>query len=164
MNLGSEPIFVEVKGRSREIGPNRLLVVRNKLGEPYTVPLNRIARTLLASLREDATKPELVFKSIVNGLNITDIKRAYNSAREDAKMSDLTVHDLRHAFTTWAAECGVPLHVRRSLLGHSPGSMTESYTHATREAEEQAVEAVANYFEHHAVTAKVTANAKRAAA
>ena len=36
----------------------------------------------------------------------------------EAKVVDLHFHDLRHTFTTWLQNLGVPLEVRAALLGH----------------------------------------------
>jgi hypothetical protein len=44
-------------------------------------------------------------------------------------------------------ELGVPQAVRRDILGHSPVTMTDSYTHSSYEARERAVELVAAYGE-----------------
>ena len=57
----------------------------------------------------------------------------------EAKVQGLHFHDLRHSFTTWLQNLGVPLEVRAALLGHrlrSTGSdvlggeaMTNRYSH-----------------------------------
>jgi len=57
----------------------------------------------------------------------------------EAKIQDLHFHDLRHTFTTWLQNLGVPLEVRAALLGHrlrgAPGdslgseAMTARYSH-----------------------------------
>ena len=41
----------------------------------------------------------------------------------------------------------MPEAVRRDILGHSPGTMTASYTHSYLEARERAVELVSGYGE-----------------
>ena len=149
VNLTSFTTFVKVKNRPIAVEPNRLLVVRNKLGPPYTVPLNRVARALLLNLKLDATNTDFVFKSIVTGLKVTDVRRAFKSACRLAQINGLTFHDLRHTFSTWAGVCGVPEHVRGSLLGHASQSITDSYTHSTSEIQRNAVERVADYFDTH---------------
>jgi integrase len=58
---------------------------------------------------------------------------------------DLTFNDLRHTWSTRAAELGVPKPVRRDILGHSSRTMTDSYTHSSCEARERAVELVSSY-------------------
>jgi integrase len=61
------------------------------------------------------------------------------------RIEKLTFHDLRHTWSTRAAESGVAEHVRRDIMGHSSQSMTGDYTHATPEAMEEAMERVAVY-------------------
>jgi integrase len=67
------------------------------------------------------------------------------SACGAARIGNLTFHDLRHTWSSRAAEMGVAKHVRRDILGHSPNSMTGDYTHASPEEMEQAMELVASY-------------------
>ena len=64
-----------------------------------------------------------------------------------AGIDHLTFHDLRHTWSTGAEELGVPEAVRRDILGHSPGTMTASYTHSYAEARERAVKLVSEYGE-----------------
>src|SRR4051812_18400999 len=47
VNFGSASIFIKVKNRTLEVRPDTLLVEKNKMGDPYTVPLNRVALKLL---------------------------------------------------------------------------------------------------------------------
>jgi integrase len=63
----------------------------------------------------------------------------------EAGILNLTFHDLRHTWSTRAAECGVPESVRRDILGHSSPTMTSDYTHTSPEAMEKAMELVADY-------------------
>lgn len=67
------------------------------------------------------------------------------SACQEAGILNLTFHDLRHTWSSRAAEMGVPEHVRRDLLGHRSTSMTGDYTHASPEEMERAMELVADY-------------------
>jgi integrase len=86
-----------------------------------------------------------VFGSVRTGGRITDIKRGWKSACEAARIVDLHFHDLRHGWSSRAADCGVLEHVRRDILGHSAGSMAGDYTHASPEAMEEAMELVARF-------------------
>ena len=61
-----------------------------------------------------------------------------------ASVSDFTLHDLRHNWSSRAAEMGVPEYVRRDILGHSPASVTDGYTHSGPGANERARELVAD--------------------
>jgi hypothetical protein len=67
----------------------------------------------------DATCGTYVFSSPRTGKQITDIKTAWTSALEKAGIDNLTFHDLRHEWSSRAADMNVPEHVRRDILGHS---------------------------------------------
>jgi integrase len=123
--------------------------------------MSRRVQSLFESLRDNATNTEYVFRSIRTGLKITEIKRGFTSACTEAGVHNLTFHDLRHTWSTRAADCGVIHAVRRDILGHSSVTMTDDYTQSTPEARERAMEAVASYgrqnvFQH----GKITAEAK----
>jgi integrase len=49
-------------------------------------------------------------------------------------------HALRHTFSTYNRNSGVPMPVLQSLLGHSSPETTMMYTHTLEEAQRQAVE------------------------
>jgi integrase len=81
----------------------------------------------------------------MTGSHVKDIKHAFRGACEGAGISDLTFHDLRHTWSTRAAECGVNETVRRDILGHSSSTITGDYTHSTPESQLAAMELVGNY-------------------
>jgi integrase len=101
------------------------------------VPMCRKVREMLSDLCDDVTTDRYVFEKLRTGVAILYIKRGYASAVRDAGIDNLTFHDLRHTWSTRAEELGVPEAVRRDILGHSPGTMTASYTHSYFEARER---------------------------
>ena len=46
---------------------------------------------------------------------------------------DLTVHSLRHTFSTRADKFGIGAFAQKALLGHAKLSMTDRYTHLSKE-------------------------------
>ena len=52
-------------------------------------------------------------------------------------------HSLRHTFSTYNGDAGVPVPVLQSLLGHSSPEMTMIYTHPLEDKKRQAVEGLA---------------------
>lgn len=128
-----------------EVRPGWLLIEESKNGRPRVIPMSRRVRERLRRLCEDVTTGEYVFRSIRTGERINDIKKGFVSACGLAGISNFTFHDLRHTWSSRAAEMGVPEHVRRDILGHSPNSMTGDYTHASPEEMERAMELVASY-------------------
>ena len=110
-----------------------------------TIPLITAVSARFSYSCEDATCGKFVFSSPRTGEQITDIKTAWTTALEKAGIDNLTFHDLRHEWSSRAADAGVPEHVRRDILGHSSKSMTGDYTHASPQAMEKAMEVVASY-------------------
>jgi integrase len=145
LNFGSSTVSRVVRGEVWDIYPGWLLIEKSKNGRARLIPMSHRVQTILARLTADVGVGDYVFRSIRNDSRITDIKKAFVSACEDAKIENLTFHDLRHTWSSRAAEMGVPEHVRRDILGHSSKSMTDDYTHASPEEMEQAMELVASY-------------------
>lgn len=146
-DLNFSPVAVNrtVKGEVWEVRPGWLLIEKSKNGRPRVIPMSQRVRKILQTLCEDVTTGEYVFRSIRTGTRINDIKKGFVSACLEAGTDNLTFHDLRHTWSSRAAEMGVPEHVRRDILGHTPKSMTGDYTHASPEEMERAMELVASY-------------------
>lgn len=147
VNLGTVPLTRLVGEEALTVSPGWLIIEKSKNGSPRTIPMSQRVRRILERLITDATCGEFVFRSIRTGMAITEIKRAFVLACRAAEIENFTFHDLRHTWSTRAAEMGVVEHVRRDILGHKPKSMTDDYTHATPEAMEQAMELVAGFCE-----------------
>lgn len=145
VNLGFVPRFIIVEGETWEVAPGWLLIEQSKNGRPRVLPMSGNAHELLRMLCEDEMRGRYVFHNPKTGGHVSDIKTGFTAACRDAGIENLTFHDLRHTWSTRAAECGVPESVRRDILGHSATTMTGSYTHSSPEAMELAMETVAGY-------------------
>lgn len=67
---------------------------------------------------------------------------------KDAGLPHLRFHDLRHTFATTALQNGVDVKTVSSMLGHYDAGFTlRTYTHATRQKQEQAAAAMGNFME-----------------
>jgi integrase len=140
--IASRTCLFKYKGQELkvELKPNHLLV-RNKGGKPYTVPLNLVARATLEARLAEA-KSDYLFFNEQTGNSIKDIKRSFTTACRKAGVENLTFHDLRHAFATRLKEAGVDSITRRDLLGHTTVEMTADYTHSFSETKQSAVNAL----------------------
>ena len=145
LNFGPAALTRVIKGEGWEVPPGWLLIEKSKSGRPRVIPMSQRVRKILQALCEDVTTGEYVFRSVRTGERINDIKKGFASACAEAGIDNLTFHDLRHTWSSRAAEMGVPEHVRRDILRHAPGSMTADYTHASPEEMERAMELVASY-------------------
>jgi integrase len=131
VNFSSVSLTSVIKGEVWEILPAWLLIEKTKNGKPRTIPIQRVAAILRTLC--DATTGEYIFTSAQTGSQFKDTKKAFVSACREAKIVNLTFHDLRHTWASRAADMGVPEHVRGDILGYSATSMTGDYTHASTE-------------------------------
>jgi integrase len=145
VNLGKAPLTFRIKGERIVLEPNWLLMEKTKNGKPRSIPLSRSVRHILETLCSDVTSDGYVFGNPMTGSHVKDIKHGFRGACDEAGIEDLTFHDLRHTWSTRAAECGVTETVRRDILGHSSSTMTGDYTHSTHESQMAAMEVVSSY-------------------
>lgn len=96
---------------------------------PMHAELWRVLR-LWRLLRKSS--PLVQDENYVLGRRLEEIKNSFNAGVKRAGL-DTDFHNLRHAFETWLVEADVPGAVQKSLMGHSPGSVTEGYAHPSLE-------------------------------
>ena len=67
---------------------------------------------------------------------------------QDAGLGHIRFHDLRHTFATMALQNGVDVKTVSAMLGHYDAGFTlRTYTHATRQMQEQAAEKMGSFME-----------------
>ena len=67
---------------------------------------------------------------------------------KDAGLEHLRFHDLRHTFATTALQNGVDVKTVSSMLGHFDAGFTlRTYTHATRQKQDEAAAAMGSFLE-----------------
>lgn len=113
-----------------------------KNGESRVVPLNSIARRVVASCR--GAHPEYVFTYTgrpITKMNNTAWKRAWREAGLPVTPEYRRgVHNLRHTFARRLRAAGVPHETRQALLGHRNGDITIHYSPAELQELTEAVE------------------------
>jgi integrase len=122
LNFGPVTTTRVINGEVWEVRPGWLLIEESKNGRPRVIPMSRRVRDILRRLCEDVTTGEYVFRSIRTGERINDIKKGFVSACGVAGVSNFTFHDLRHTWSSRAAEMGVPEHVRRASSAIRPAA------------------------------------------
>ncbi len=121
-------------------------VFKSKNGERRTIPVNQTVLEILTKRyeRRDGGRPSgdaLVFCSEADTLlDGSNLRRAFNSALEVAKIDNFHFHDLRHTFATRLVQAGVDLYKVQRLLGHKSPSMTQRYAHHFPESLRDGVE------------------------
>lgn len=96
------------------------------------VPLSPRAQAALAALER---RPGRIWVA-----NPTTVTRRTAAICAKAGVRRLTTHGLRHTASTRMQEAGLPLEIRRRILGHTRGEMTLHYTHPELETIRQAME------------------------
>ncbi len=96
-----------------------------KNGEDRVVVLNRVARSVIESVRGE--HPTHVFT--YRGEPVTKINNSgWKAARQRAGLTPVRVHDLKHTFGHRLRAAGVSFEDRQDLLGHKSGRITTHYS------------------------------------
>ncbi len=126
------------------------IMIRSKDGwTPKTRSSRRrvfVAGSLLQALRSAPRKGAYVFPGRKPDRPITNIKKAFETARKRAGLEPrpgfqrLTPHGLRKAYATRCSMGGVPERILQANLGHAPGSKVTNryYVYASEQARREA--------------------------
>ena len=109
-----------------------------KSGKARHIPLNQKAKSALTNWRNDCGSPLWVFEGKPEQ-PLKDIKKAWSTVLEEARIKDFRFHDLRHHFASKLVMAGVDLNTTRELLGHGSLDMTLRYSHLAPEHKAAAV-------------------------
>ena len=101
-------------------------------------------------VREHEKHPEnpYLFPSpLTSGMYHPDsVVNLHKKILKDAGLEHIRFHDLRHTFATMALQNGVDVKTVSNMLGHYDAGFTlRTYTHATRQMQEQAAEKMGNF-------------------
>jgi integrase len=102
-----------------------------KSGNGRVVPIAAPLRPHLEAGREGQTSPWSEVARTRYGKPWSDggLTQAFERARDKAKLSGWTFHDLRHFFITELCRRGAPTMVVKQLAGHAELSTTQRYAH-----------------------------------
>jgi integrase len=74
---------------------------------------------------------------------MVNLQRPWRSIREAAKLPDVRLHDLRHAFASVGASSGESLLVIGKLLSHRQAATTQRYAHLSSDPVKTAAASIA---------------------
>jgi integrase len=104
----------------------------------HRIPLSAPARQVLVEINQAAEEKAAkhhrdpapwVFPARYGGGPLTDAKHVWIVICRAAGITDLRLHDLRHAYATFLASAGLSLPIIGRLLGHSQAATTHRYSH-----------------------------------
>lgn len=116
------------------------LIPMSKTGKPRRVPLSGAAVDVLNNIPRFEHCPYVLPNDVTLRPYVT-IKRAWQTARDEAKLHGLRLHDLRHAFCSAAVSAGVDLYAVGQIVGHADHKSTMRYAHLASNTLLAAVEA-----------------------
>jgi integrase len=106
--------------------------------------MNSRVRAILLTLQQQVGESEHVFPNPDTGQPHTDIKTAFGSACEDARIEDFWFHDLKRTGATRLGEAGADAFYIQYLCGHADPKTSQIYTIATNEGLRRAMESLSN--------------------
>lgn len=124
-----EILNLEWKDVSTENGIIR--VAKSKSGRPREIPMNQILIDLFKSIEQSESR---IFP-------VDGFRRSWETAKQQAGITDLRFHDLRHEFASQLImTAGADLRTVQELLGHSSPVVTMRYAHLSEQHKRDAVE------------------------
>ncbi len=101
-------------------------------------------------IQEHSKHPDnpYMFPSPVTGemYHPDSVVKLHEKILKDANLEHIRFHDLRHTFATLALQNGVDVKTVSSMLGHYDAGFTlRTYTHATRQMQDQAAETMGSF-------------------
>ena len=123
-----------------DLGRRAWLIPISKTGKSRYVPLSQAAIDLIDTLPRLEGCPWLI-PNLDTGKPFVSIKHGWQKARNDAWLSDLRIHDLRHSAASFMINAGIDLFAVGKVLGHADYKSTTRYSHLANETLLSAVEA-----------------------
>ena len=76
------------------------------------------------------------------------VVKLHEKILKDAGLEHINFHGLRHTFATMALQNGVDIKTVSNMLGHYDAGFTlRTYTHATRQKQDEAARTMGNFME-----------------
>jgi integrase len=104
----------------------------SKSGKARHVPLSQGALQILATVPK-LDNCRFVFANPDTAKPFVSIYYSWHTARTNAGMPDVRMHDLRHSFASFLINSGRSLYEVQKLLGHTQVRTTQRYAHLSQE-------------------------------
>jgi integrase len=111
-----------------------------KAGKPRYVPLSDGVVQLLSTVPQ--VGGTWVFANPKTGKPYVSVFSAWNTARKQAGLAEVRMHDLRHSFASFLVNAGRSLYEVQKILGHTQIKTTQRYAHLSPDTLIDAVNAV----------------------
>jgi integrase len=108
-------------------------IPNTKAGKARVVPLSDTALKLLTALRAKK-RCAYIFANPNTLKPYRSFYYSWHTARRDAGLDDVRVHDLRHSFASFLVNAGRSLYEVQTLLGHTQIKTTQRYAHLSSDS------------------------------
>lgn len=115
----------------------------SKSGKPRHVPLSAVVMDILGQLSRWPGCP-FVVPNPETKLPYISIYCSWNTARKEAGLPEVRMHDLRHSMASNMVNSGRSIYEVSNVLGHTQLKTTQRYSHLSQETLIAAVDAAAN--------------------
>lgn len=92
------------------------------------IQLSNDAIEILANIPKEENNPYIIAGKIA-GRPLINARKPWVRVRDQAGLSDVRIHDLRHSYASVCVEQGMSLQLIGKLLGHTQTRTTERYAH-----------------------------------
>lgn len=116
----------------------------SKSGKARHVPLSEGAVTILRSMPR-TPKCDWAFANPKTGKPYVSFYYSWDTARKQAGLADVRVHDLRHSFASFLVNAGRSLYEVQKILGHTQIKTTQRYAHLSKDSLISAANAVPRF-------------------
>lgn len=132
--------LLHAQWRHIDLDKRSWLIPTSKTGKARHVPLSQPAVAILKAVPRFKDCPYVVPNPETKQPFVT-IKRAWQTARKEAALPDLRIHDLRHSAASFMINAGIDLFAVGKVLGHADHKSTMRYSHLAHDTLLAAVEA-----------------------
>lgn len=119
---------LDAKWEDFDMERNSWRIPNTKAGKARIVPLSDTATALLTKLRKKKRSP-YAFANPITLKPYKSIYYSWHTARKEAGLDDVRIHDLRHSFASFLVNAGRSLYEVQTLLGHTQIKTTQRYAH-----------------------------------
>jgi len=102
-----------------------------KAGKPRYVPLSDGVLQMLTTMPHDDN--QWIFPNPKTGKPYVSIFYSWDTARIQAGLADVRIHDLRHSFASFLVNAGRSLYEVQKILGHTQIKTTQRYAHLSQD-------------------------------
>ncbi len=103
-------------------------IPENKSGKVRYVPLSDEAIKMLKGIEQFSGCP-FIFPNPKTLRPYVNFFHSWNTARKEAGIPDVRIHDLRHTYASYLVNQGAPIYEVKEILGHADVTTTQRYAH-----------------------------------